>query len=108
MKDIGDLKDTYKNKNVMVTGGLGFIGSNLSSKLIELGANVLIVDSLVPGQGGNLFNIHEFKDKVRVDFSDIRNQQAMSQLVQGQDFIFNLAAQSVSYTHLTLPTKRIV
>ena len=94
MKNVRDLKDAYENKNVMVTGGLGFIGSNLSRQLVELGAKVLIVDSLVPWQGGDLFNIHEFRDKVRVNFSDIRNKQAMNQLVQGQDFIFNLAAQT--------------
>ena len=52
----------FKNKNVMITGGIGFIGSNLAHKLVYLGANVMLVDSLIPDYGGNLFNIHEIKN----------------------------------------------
>ncbi len=87
------VEKTFSGKNAMVTGGLGFIGSNLAIRLAELGANVLIVDSLVPQYGGNLFNIEPVKDKVRVNFADIRTQTTMNYLVQGQDYIFNLAGQ---------------
>jgi UDP-glucose 4-epimerase len=77
----------------MITGGLGFIGSNLAHQLVSLGARVLIVDSLIPAYGGNLFNIHGIEDRVRVNIADIRQQSTMNYLVQGHDVIFNLAGQ---------------
>jgi UDP-glucose 4-epimerase len=77
----------------MVTGGLGFIGSNLARRLVTLGANVLLVDSLIPDYGGNLFNIADIVDRVRVNVADIRQQSTMNYLVQGQAVIFNLAGQ---------------
>ena len=83
----------FKNKNVMVTGGLGFIGSNLAHKLVELGANVILVDSLIPDYGGNLFNIHEIRNKVKVNIADIRSEHSMQYLVRNQDYIFNIAGQ---------------
>lgn len=90
---MSDLKAHFEGMNVMVTGGLGFIGSNLVHKLVEFGANVLIVDSLIPDYGGNLFNIHGIKDKVRVNISDVRDENSMRYLVQNHDYIFNLAGQ---------------
>ena len=92
-----DLSEVYRNKNVMVTGGLGFIGSNLARYLVEYGANVLLVDSLIPDYGGNTFNIEGIKARVRVNIADIRSTWSMNHLVQGQDYIFNLAGQ-VSHT----------
>lgn len=77
----------------MITGGLGFIGSNLAYRLVELGARVLIVDSLVPTYGGSLFNIQGIEDRIRVNISDVRDENSMQYLVQGQDYIFNLAGQ---------------
>ncbi len=77
----------------MITGGLGFIGSNLARALVALGAEVLIVDSLIPEYGGNLFNVRDIADKVRINIADIRQQTTMNYLVQGQDVIFNLAGQ---------------
>ena len=87
----------FHNKNVLITGGLGFIGSNLAHALVEQGANVLLVDSLIPEYGGNLFNIAPIKEQVRVNIADVRDEHGMRYLVQGQDFIFNLAGQ-VSHT----------
>src|SRR5881398_298275 len=84
----------YPGRDVMITGGLGFIGSNLAIRLVELGANVTLVDSLVPEYGGNLFNIEPIKDKVRVNISDVRDQFSMRYLVQGQEYLFNLAGQT--------------
>jgi UDP-glucose 4-epimerase len=78
---------------VLVTGGLGFIGSHLAERLVELGADVTIVDSLIPGYGGNPFNIAGFEDEVHVNYSDIRDPWSIRHLVQGKDFIFNLAGQ---------------
>lgn len=82
------------SKNILITGGLGFIGSNLAIRLVELGANVTLVDSLIPEYGGNLWNIEPIKGKVRVNISDVRDEHAMKYLVQGQDFLFNLAGQT--------------
>lgn len=86
--------DTFRNKNVIITGGIGFIGSNLALRLVEEGAQVTLVDSLIPEYGGNLWNIEHLKDKVRVNISDVRDEHAMKYLVQGQDFLFNLAGQT--------------
>ena len=77
----------------MVTGGLGFIGSNLARQLVGLGADVLLVDSLIPAYGGNLFNIDGIADRVTVNVADIRQQSTMNYLVQGRAVIFNLAGQ---------------
>lgn len=83
----------FAGKKVLITGGLGFIGSNLAIRLVELGADVLIVDSLIPDYGGNLFNIEPIKDKVRVNIADVRDVNGMNYLVRGQDYLFNLAGQ---------------
>ncbi len=78
----------------LVTGGLGFIGSNLSRRLVELGAKVTLVDSLIPEYGGNLFNIAGIEDKVKVNISDVRDEHSMKYIVQNQDYLFNLAGQT--------------
>ena len=80
--------------NVMITGGLGFIGSNLAHDLVEAGAHVLLVDSLNPLYGGNLFNVDTIKDRVRINISDVRDETSMRYLIQGQDIVFNLAGQT--------------
>jgi UDP-glucose 4-epimerase len=77
----------------MITGGLGFIGSNLARRLAALGARVLIIDSLISDYGGNLFNIDGVEDRVKVNIADIRQQSTMNYLVRGHDVIFNLAGQ---------------
>jgi len=84
----------FANRSVLITGGLGFIGSNLARRLVELGAHVTLVDSLIPEYGGNLFNIAGIEDKVRVNISDVRDEHSMKYLVQGQDVLFNLAGQT--------------
>jgi UDP-glucose 4-epimerase len=86
-------KKTFEGKRVLITGGLGFVGSNLAIRLVEEGARVTLVDNMIPRQGGNLFNISPIADKVHVNFSDVRNQLSMDHLVQGQDYIFHLAGQ---------------
>jgi UDP-glucose 4-epimerase len=88
-----DYRAFYRDRRVMVTGGLGFIGSNLARQLAELGARVLIVDSLIPEYGGNLFNINGIEERVRVNIADVRQQSTMNYLVRDQDVIFNLAGQ---------------
>lgn len=87
----------YAGKHILITGGLGFIGSNLAHQLVALGADVLIVDSLIPEYGGNLFNVVDVEDQVRINIADMRDEHGLRHLVQGQDIIFNLAGQ-VSHT----------
>jgi UDP-glucose 4-epimerase len=85
--------DAYSGSRILVTGGLGFIGSHLAARLADLGAEVTIIDSLIPEYGGNLYNVRDIEDKVRISFTDIRDPWSMRYLVGGQDFIFNLAGQ---------------
>jgi len=87
-------EQAFKGKKVLVTGGLGFIGSTLALRLIELGADVLLVDSLIPEYGGNLFNVAGIENKVRINISDVRDIHSMPYLVQGRDYLFNLAGQT--------------
>ncbi len=83
----------FRDKQVLVTGGLGFIGSNLAIELVRLGARVTIVDNMLPRQGGNLFNVREIEDRVRINFSDVRDQPSMNYIVKGMDYVFHLAGQ---------------
>ena len=85
---------TFADRHILITGGAGFIGSNLAMRLVELGAHVTLVDSLIPEYGGNLWNIEPIKEKVRLNISDVRDEHAMKYLIQGQDFLFNLAGQT--------------
>ncbi len=93
----------YSGKRVLITGGLGFIGSNLARHLVSVSAEVTLADSLIPQYGGNQFNIHDFKDKVCVNVCDIRDPHAMAYLVQGKDYIFNLAGQTSHMDSMTDP-----
>lgn len=81
-------------KDCLITGGLGFIGSNLARRLVELGARVTLVDSLIPEYGGNQFNIAGIEDKLSVNVADVRDEYSMDYLVQGRDYLFNLAGQN--------------
>ena len=88
-----DLHRAYDGADVLVTGGLGFIGSNLARRLVTLGAKVTLMDSMIPDYGGNPFNIHDLRDRVTVNFADVRQRSTMDFLVQGRDYVFNLAGQ---------------
>ncbi len=81
----------FKNKNILVTGGLGFIGSNLSIELASLGARVTVLDALLPNFGGNRFNILPAKDKVKVVIGDMRNQILLKKVIKNHEIVFNLA-----------------
>jgi len=90
MTDYPDMKA----KKILITGGLGFIGSTLARRLVDMGADVTLVDSLIPEYGGNRFNIAGIEDRVRVNISDVRDAHSMQSLVRGQDYLFNLAGQT--------------
>jgi UDP-glucose 4-epimerase len=83
----------FSGKRCLITGGLGFIGSNLARRLVELDAQVVVVDSLLPEYGGNLSNVHEIENRLRINIADVRDVHSMQYLVQGHDYLFNLAGQ---------------
>jgi UDP-glucose 4-epimerase len=85
--------ESYAGSRALVTGGLGFIGSHLAARLVQLGAEVTIVDSLIPEYGGNPYNVRDIADRVRVNVSDLRDPWSIRHLVQGKDYVFNLAGQ---------------
>jgi UDP-glucose 4-epimerase len=97
------LQNVFEEKKVMITGGLGFIGSNLAHKLVSTGAEVTIVDSLIPDSGGNLYNVKDIERKVRINICDLRDENSMSVLVRPQDYIFNLAALTSHIDSMTNP-----
>ena len=92
MSDSG-LDEAFNEARVLITGGLGFIGSNLAIRLVEAGARVTLVDAMIPEYGANLFNVAPVRDRVVINFGDICDRHAMDWLVRGQDYVFHLAGQ---------------
>ncbi|MBV8492416.1 MAG: SDR family NAD(P)-dependent oxidoreductase, partial [Alphaproteobacteria bacterium] len=95
--------DGFHGARVMITGGVGLIGSALARRLVGLGAEVLLVDSMVPEAGGNVANIANIRDRVRVNIADIRDREAMRHLLAGQQFLFDLAAQTSHLDSMNAP-----
>jgi len=98
-----DVKNVFMKKRILITGGLGFIGSNLAHKLVEFGANVTIVDSLIPEYGGNLFNVADINSKIKINISDVRDEHSMKYLIKDQDYLFNLAGQTSHMDSMEAP-----
>ncbi len=88
------MANSFAGARTMITGGLGFIGSALAGRLVDLGSDVLLVDSLIPEYGGNLFNIAPIRDRVTVNIADIRDTHGLRHLLQGCRYLFNLAGQT--------------
>ncbi|PIP61394.1 NAD-dependent epimerase [Candidatus Roizmanbacteria bacterium CG22_combo_CG10-13_8_21_14_all_38_20] len=97
------LQQFYSNKEILITGGLGFIGSNLAIALVKLGAHVTLIDSLIPDYGGNLFNIQEVKNKLNINISDVRDRPSINYLVKDKDILFNLAGTLSHIDSMTDP-----
>ena len=95
--------EAFAGARVVITGGMGFIGSSLARRLVALGAKVLLIDSVIPEYGGNPTSISDIRDQVVVDNSDIRGGYALPRLLDGQDFLFNLAAQTGHLNSMTAP-----
>jgi UDP-glucose 4-epimerase len=95
---------TFSGAKVLITGGLGFIGSNLARRLVGYGAHVTLLDSLIPEYGGNLFNIHDIRDRVSISITDVRDPHAMAHHVKGQNYLFNLAGQTSHVDSMSDPT----
>jgi UDP-glucose 4-epimerase len=97
------IADRFRDKHVLITGGMGFVGSNLAIALVEAGAHVTLSDAMLPGYGGNLFNIAPIRDRVTINFSDVRDVHVMNYLVKGKDYVFHLAGQCDHVLSLTNP-----
>lgn len=100
---MANMKDSYKNKRILITGGLGFIGSNLAISLVDLGAKITIIDALISEYGGNLFNIEPVADRVKIVKGDIRDKTLVDGVVRNQDIIFNLAGTLSHVDSMTDP-----
>jgi nucleoside-diphosphate-sugar epimerase len=98
-----DVAEAFAGKDVLVTGGLGFLGSNVARRLVALKARVTLMDALIPGYGGNRFNVADLGERVEVVVADVRDRAAMDQLVRGRDFLFNLAGQVSHIDSMTDP-----
>ena len=93
MTGVLSFEEAFLNAPVLITGGLGFIGSALAHRLVALGARVTIVDAMLPGAGGNLANVAAIRDRVQINISDVRDPVSFRYLVRGQRYLFNLAGQ---------------
>ena len=95
--------DGFRDREVLITGGLGFIGSNLAISLVDLGARVTVLDAMRDDHGGNIFNVEPIRDRVAINFSDVRDESSLQYLVRGKDYIFHLAGQNDHVLSLTNP-----
>jgi UDP-glucose 4-epimerase len=98
-----DLQAQWQGRRVLITGGLGFIGSSLARRLVDLGSDILIVDSMIPQYGGNWFNLSGIEDRVKVNLSDLRDRHVLPHLVRGREVIFNLVGQTSHLDSMTDP-----
>jgi UDP-glucose 4-epimerase len=94
MEDLTTMEKHFEGARVLITGGLGFIGSNLARRLHRAGADITVVDSLLPDYGGNRYNVEGIADQLQVNISDVRDTHSLRSLVQGKDYLFNLAGQT--------------
>src|SRR3546814_1327705 len=98
----------FLSKRVLITGGLGFIGSNLARRLVGLGADVTLVDSLIPQYGGNFQNIADIRDRLTVNICDVRDPFAIEHLVREQHFLFNLSEIGRAHVCTPVPNANLV
>jgi dTDP-4-dehydrorhamnose reductase len=100
---MNDNDPAFRGRKVLITGGLGFIGSNLAIRLVEAGAHVTLVDNLIPEYGGNRFNVAPIAGRAAVNVSDGRDTHSLRALVRDQDYLFNLAGQTSHMDSMTDP-----
>ena len=94
---------SFAGAEVLITGGLGFIGSHVARRLVAAGASVTVVDSLIPEYGGTPVNVADIVDRISVNISDVRDPHSMRALLRGKDFLFNLAGQTSHLDSMTDP-----
>jgi Nucleoside-diphosphate-sugar epimerases len=103
---VSNIADLYRGRSILITGGLGFIGSNLARQLVTFDdVKVVILDALIPGQGGNTFNLSGIENRVTVHFGDMRDEKIINHLVAGMDYVFNLAGQASHIDSLLYPRR---
>ncbi|NJN80720.1 MAG: SDR family NAD(P)-dependent oxidoreductase, partial [Anaerolineales bacterium] len=100
-----DIEKEYSGQKVLITGGLGFIGSNLARRLVEVGASVTIIDNLEAETGANLFNIHDIKDQIELIQSDISDEKNLLLALKDKKYLFNLAGQNSHVGSMVDPFK---
>ena len=100
-----DFTAAYRNQEVLITGGFGFIGSNLARRLLDLGADVTLLDNMDPDSGANPFNLMDIKDRVRVIEADINDESKLRSTVVGKKYLFNLAGQMSHFGSMQDPFK---
>lgn len=93
----------FKGAKILITGGYGFIGSNLAIRLVGLGARPIILDAMLPDYGGNIFNLHPVRNKVTINFGDIRDEHLMNYIVRDVEYVFHLAGQVCHVKSLSDP-----
>ena len=103
MKPLPTFANAFKGKRVLITGGLGFIGSNLARRLVKLGAKVTLLDSLIPEYGGNRRNVRGLEAKLNINLADVRDRHSLPEFLRGQHFLFNLAGQTSHMDSMTDP-----
>lgn len=103
MKPGQSFAKAFKGKRVLITGGLGFIGSNLARALVGFGAKVTILDSLIPEYGGNRRNVHGLERRLDIHLADVRDRHSLPAFLRGQHFLFNLAGQTSHMDSMTDP-----
>jgi UDP-glucose 4-epimerase len=103
MKPLPTFADAFKGKRVLITGGLGFIGSNLARRLVKLGAKVTLLDSLIPEYGGNRRNVRGLEAKLNINLADVRDRHSLPEFLRGQHYLFNLAGQTSHMDSMTDP-----
>lgn len=89
--------------NILITGGLGFIGSTLAIAEVKRGSKVTVVDALFPDYGGNRFNVKEIEKEIEIEIGDVRNKKMMEKLVKGKDVIYSLAGTLSHVDSMTDP-----
>jgi UDP-glucose 4-epimerase len=102
-RTVDEITKAYSGKKVLITGGAGFIGSHLAERLVNAGAEVTVVDALIPDTGGNLHNLHGLEDKIKFHRADVRDELIMSRHLRNQDILFNLAGQTSHMDSMTKP-----
>ena len=89
--------------NILITGGLGFIGSTLAIAEVKRGNKVTVVDALLPDYGGNKFNIKQIEKEIEIETGDVRNTKLMEKLVKKKDIVYSLAGTLSHVDSMTDP-----
>src|SRR6059058_4363372 len=99
----GSAAEHFRGRRVVITGGLGFIGASLARALVDAGAEVTIVDALIPECGGTYANVAGIEARLRIVEADLREQERLEGLLEGSEFVFNLAGHTSHIDSMNAP-----